>query len=362
LALTRITDNTHSEDITMSETAPTDHYQAIDELGASPLWQYYGELFLPEPRQRAVPHLWSYRALRPHMLHFADTLSMQEAERRVLMLVNPGMTEPPATVNSLYAGIQIILPGETAQAHRHTANAFRFVIEGEGAYTTVNGERVHMSPGDLLLTPGWHWHDHQHEGTGPMMWLDGLDYPLINDLEAGFFQLYDQRSQPAQHPDDLSRRQFVHGRLNPLWLRPDTVNSPIGNYPWAETEKALAEVGDDADGSEYDGVLMEYTNPHTGGPVMPTLSCRISRLRPGFSGAAHRHTSSTIYHVVRGAGRTEVDGTVLEWGDKDTFAVPGWAAHRHANASAGTDAVLMSYTNEPVHRALGLYREEHVKL
>ncbi|WP_166351741.1 cupin domain-containing protein [Phytoactinopolyspora limicola] len=341
-------------------TPAVDHYEAVKALGTSPLWQYFGELFAEAPKNQAVPYVWNYQALRPHMLHFAGALSLEEAERRVLMLVNPGMTEPPATVNSLYAGIQIILPGETAQAHRHTANAFRFIIEGEGAYTTVNGERVHMRPGDLLLTPGWHWHDHYHEGDGPMMWLDGLDYPLINALEAGFFQLYGQRSQPAERPDDISHRQFIHGRLNPLWIQPDPVNSPIGNYPWTETERALASIGDDADGSRYDGVLLEYTNPHTGGPVMPTISCRIARLRPGFNGAAHRHTSSTVYHVVSGSGRTEVDGEVLEWGEKDVFAIPGWVGHRHINGSRSDDVLLMSYTNEPVHRALGIYREEHL--
>lgn len=336
------------------------HYEAIQYLGASPLWRYYGEIFRSEPKSRAIPYVWKYQQLRPHMMHFADALSLEEAERRVLMLVNPGMQEPPATVNSLYAGIQIILPGETAQAHRHTSNAFRFIIEGEGAYTTVNGERVHMRPGDLLLTPGWHWHDHYHEGDGPMMWLDGLDYPLTNALEAGFFELYHERAQPSETPDDLSSRQFIHGRLNPTWLPADTLNSPIGNYPWAETERAFAGIGDDAVGSRYDGIMLEYTNPNTGGPVMPTISCRISLLRPGFSGLPHRHTSATIYHVVAGEGRTEVDGEVLTWGPKDIFAVPGWSTHRHLNASRSHEALLMSYTNEPVLKALGMFREEAV--
>jgi gentisate 1,2-dioxygenase len=337
-----------------------DSYQAIENLGAFPLWQYYGELFRTEPKSRAVPYVWKYRDLRPHMLHFSESLSLKQAERRVLMLVNPGLREPPATVSSLYAGIQVILPGETAQAHRHTANAFRFVIEGEGAYTTVNGERVHMRPGDLLLTPGWHWHDHHHAGDGPMMWLDGLDYPLINALEAGFFELYHQHTQPPETPDDLSSRQFIHGRLNPTWLPANATNSPIGNYPWAETEKAFAGINDDATGSRYEGIMLEYTNPHTGGPVMPTMSCRIARLPAGFDGRAHRHTSSTIYHVVDGHGQTEVDGEFLDWGPKDIFAVPGWTAHRHRNGSRSEHAHLMSYTDEPVHRALGVFREEAV--
>ncbi|MFC7550774.1 cupin domain-containing protein [Plantactinospora sp. GCM10030261] len=334
-----------------------DAYDAIAKLGTAPLWRYFGDLFAAEPRSRAVPVLWSYAALRPHLLHFAEVLSLEEAERRVLMLVNPGLPDPPATTNNLYAGIQVILPGETAQAHRHSSGAFRFIIEGDGAYTTVNGERVHMHPGDLLLTPGWHWHDHAHEGDGPMLWLDGLDFPLVNTMEAGFFELYGERTQKAEVPDDISSRQFVHGRLTPAWDPHPSPNSPIGNYPWAETARAFDAIADDAVGSDSDGVLLEYTNPWTGGPVMPTIGCRVARLRPGFRGVPRRQTPSTIYHVVRGTGSTTVDGQRLEWGPKDVFAVPGWATYEHVNEAHG-DAILFSYTDAPVLTALGLYREE----
>jgi gentisate 1,2-dioxygenase len=336
-----------------------DPYVAMGKLGASPLWRHKGDLFLPQPKSQAVPYVWRYEALRPYALHFADTLSIEDAERRVLMLVNPGMRDTSATVNSLYAGIQVILPGETAQAHRHTSNAFRFIIEGRGAYTTVNGERVHMHPGDLLLTAGWHWHDHDHEGEGPMMWLDGLDFPLINSLEVGFFELYNERAQKPSVPDDLSSRQFIHGRLNPAWHTERTLSSPIGNYPWAETERAFEAIADRATGSDVEGVLLEYTNPFTGGPVLPTMNCRISRLRPGFHGAVQRHTPSMIFHVRSGQGHTEVDGHRLEWSPGDIFAIPGWAAYRHVNASSTEDTILFSYTNEPVLRALGLYRQEY---
>jgi gentisate 1,2-dioxygenase len=343
--------------IQTSEQASLDAYAAIQQLGAAPLWRYQRNLFPAEPKSKAIPFVWRYAELRPYLLYFAQALSLKEAERRVLMLVNPGLQEPPATVSTLYAGIQIILPGETAQAHRHTAGAFRFIIEGAGAYTTVNGERVHMHPGDLLLTPGWNWHDHAHEGEGPMIWLDGLDYPLVNMLETGFFELYNERLQPATHPDDSSTHQFLHGRLNPVWAEPQGQNSPIGNYRWEETEKAFAAIADEATGSDFDGVILEYTNPWTGGPVMPTTSCRIARLRPGFHGRAHKHTSNTIYYVVRGEGATIVDGTRLEWGEHDTFVVPAWASHEHINVSNTGDAMLFVDTDEPVMRALGLYRE-----
>jgi gentisate 1,2-dioxygenase len=333
-----------------------DSYAKLRELSAAPLWRYYGNLFPAEPVNHAQPHVWHYAQLRPHALHFTEALSLEEAERRVLMLVNPGLPDPPATVNTLFAGIQIIMPGETAQAHRHAAGAFRFIIEGDGAHTTVDGERVRMNPGDLLLTPGWHWHDHTHVGDGPMMWLDGLDYPLVNKLDAGFFELFSTRMQPVTSPDDLSTRQFLHGRLNPAWEPRSTQISPIGNYPWEETSRALDAIADDAEGSDSEGVLLEYTNPWTGGAVLPTIGCRIARLRGGFSGRPRQHTASTIYHVVSGEGSTVVGDRTLEWTEKDVFAVPGWASYRH-QVRPGGDAVLFSYTDEPALRSLGLYRE-----
>jgi gentisate 1,2-dioxygenase len=339
-----------------------DAYATVAQLSAAPLWRHYGNLFSAEPVNRARPHVWPYARLRPLAVHFCRTLSLAEAERRVLMLVNPALTNPPATVNTLFAGIQVIMPGETAQAHRHTAGAFRFVIEGEGAYTTVNGQRVHMHPGDLLLTPGWHWHDHSHQGDGPMMWLDGLDYPLVNSLDAGFFELYDQRMQPPTSPDDLSSRQFLHGRLNPVWARPTGVApavSPVGNYTWAETERALSGIADDADGSAAEGILLEYTNPWTGGPVLPTIGCRVARMPAGFTGLPRQQTASTIYHVVSGSGSTTVGEQRLDWSEHDVFCVPGWLPYRH-RVEAGTDAVLFSFTDEPVLRSLGLYRENWI--
>jgi gentisate 1,2-dioxygenase len=346
------------DDLTGDDMTGDGAYREMAELGVGALWRHLGNLFTTEPISRAVPFHWSYRALRPYMLHFAGALSIEEAQRRVLMLVNPGLREQSATATGLYAGIQVILPGEQAQAHRHTSNAFRFIIEGSGAYTTVAGERVHMHPGDLLLTPGWRWHDHYHEGDGPMMWLDGLDFPLVNALDTGFFELYPETAQPASVPDGLSSRQFIHGRLNPAWVSERTVSSPIGNYPWVETQRAFESIADSAAGSAVDGVLLEYTNPWNGGPVLPTMSCRIQRLAPGFRGAARRHTAATILHVVRGEGTTVVDGEEFHWAEHDVLTVPSWASYQHVNSSRSAAAVLFSYTNEPVVRALGLYWEQ----
>lgn len=289
------------------------HYAALAQLSVAPLWRRYGELMPPEPVRRAEPHLWRYAQLRPQALHFSEALDMAEAERRVLMLVNPALTDPPATVNTLFAGIQVLMPGETAQAHRHAAGAFRFVIEGSGAHTTVDGERVPMSPGDLVLTPGWAWHDHTHRGEVLMTWLDGLDYPLVNALNAGFFEPYGQHLQPVTEPEDISSRQLLHGRLNPVWQRPHPGVSPIRNYRWAETERALSGIADDAEGSAAEGVQLEYTNPWTGGPAgrrCPPSAAGSAGCAPGSPAgrAATPRARSTTWYPARGARRSATPG------------------------------------------------------
>lgn len=333
-------------------------YADVERIGAAPLWRFYGNLFPKEPVSKAVPFLWRYNEIRELLSYFTSVMSLQEAERRVLMMVNPGLKDPPATLTTLFAGIQSILPGETARPHRHSAAAFRFILEGEGASTTVNGEPVPMRPGDLLLTPGWHWHDHLHSGDVPMYWLDGLDYPLVNLIEAGFFEHFEGESQPKTIPAGLSSRRFTHGRLNPAWETSAGPNSPIGNYSWDQTRAAFEAIGQDVEGSDTDGVILDYVNPWTGGPVMPTIACRIARLRAGFAGRWRRTTANTIFTVVEGEGSTTVGDQTFTWSRGDTFAVPSWTRYQHTNASPRQAASLFSFTDEPVRRSLGLFREE----
>jgi gentisate 1,2-dioxygenase len=213
-----------------------------------------------------------------------------------------------------------------------------------------------MRPGDMVLTPNWAWHDHGNESDGPMIWLDGLDIPLVNKLDVPFFETPGEDRQELTEADDASMHAYALGRLNPGWKTWDKRYAPIVNYPWAQTERVLAETARDTDGSPADGVLFRYTNPLDGGPPLPTMGCSVQLLKPGTHTDAHRHTSSAVYHVVRGHGRSIVDGVELAWGPRDTFAVPGWAVHEHVNAGDG-DAVLFSFTDEPVLRALDLYRE-----
>jgi gentisate 1,2-dioxygenase len=264
----------------------------------------------------------------------AELVGTQEAERRVLVLTNPATPGLWAT-NTLSANIQVVMPGEIARSHRHTAAALRMVIESRGGYTAVNGERLAMLPGDLVLTPNWTWHDHANDSDAPMIWLDGLDSGLIRMLEATFYETYPNETQPVGDEPSLSP-----------W-----------RYPYIEARAALDKQAAGGHSDPFDGVILEYTNPVTGGAVMPTIGCYLQLLRPGDHTRAHRHTSNTAYHVIEGQGFTIVGDTRLDWEDKDVFVVPTWMFHEHVNTGR-RDAVLFSHTDAPIMRALGLWREE----
>ncbi|HWP60775.1 MAG TPA: cupin domain-containing protein [Candidatus Acidoferrales bacterium] len=348
----------------MSKTAPSNEgaidaasfYAEVKRLHLRPLWLQGGRA----PHKLAVPYLWKWPELRERMLRAAEIVSAQDVERRVLGLINPGLEESGrfATTPNLVAAIQLIMPGETAVAHHHTPAALRIIIEGEGAYTCTDGERCWMEPGDLILTPAWSYHDHKNEGTGPMIWLDGLDVPLIDAMDTFFFELYPgKRSQPIDKPDEISLKRFPAPGLRQAGLRWRKAYSPLTKYSWRNTIRALNEMSS-SDASPYDDLRLEYFNPHTGGPVMPTIGCYAQKLRAGTRTKKHRHSSAAIYHAFRGAGQTIVEGQRFDWTAGDILAIPGWHWHEHVNASRTEDAILLSYTDEPLLESLGIHREE----
>ena len=334
-------------------------YRQLEKQSIEPLWHVLGDAAPKEPKVLSVPHLWAWRDIRPNMMRAGDLVTPQEAERRVLMLINPAFKSTTfRTVGQIYAGIQLIMPGEIADSHRHTPNAQRFIIEGEGAYTAVEGERTVMSKGDFVLTPGWTWHDHGNQSTKPMIWLDGLDLPFAISLDANFFEDYvdgDGHMQPIHRQEDDSHHRWGRS-LRPTWEQPALGQaSPILNYRWAASRDALHALREE-EGSPFDGIILQYTNPTSGGPTLPTISAYLQLLRKGEHTRSHRHTSSTIYHVAEGEGRSLVGDVEFKWVEGDTFVVPSWAAHEHE--SAGGEAVLFSYSDRPVINAFGFYREE----
>jgi gentisate 1,2-dioxygenase len=263
----------------------------------------------------------------------AELVGTAQAERRVLRLSNPNLSGVAS--NTLVANIQIVMPGEIARAHRHSGAALRLIIEGRGGYTVVNGERVPRSPGDLVLTPNWSWHDHANDTDAPMIWLDGLDTPLVRMLEAGFYEEYHQDRQELGPP----------------------VNASEWHYPMSEMRAALQRMAAATTGAAGEGIILEYTNRRTGGPVMPTIACHMQMLRPGEKIEARRRVCCTNYHVVEGAGYSVVGDQRLDWHDKDVFTVPTWTFYEHVN-SGDRPAFLFSFSDAPVMKALSLYRDE----
>lgn len=331
-------------------------YQAVDQKHLIPLWQVTRRLLPSEPKTKVLPYLWRWPELRRLANRAAELVPIERGgERRVLGLVNPGLGGKLAATHTLWAAVQIVLPGEVAPCHRHTAAAIRFIIEGDRGYTNINGDKCVMSRGDLVLTPNWSWHDHGCESDQPTIWMDGLDLPLVGDLDAVFFEFYPTTQQPIVQVN-ASERRFSGPHLKPTWEKPEGVSSPLLNYKWEPTYQALKKIGEEAN-SPFDDICFEYLNPFTGGTVLPTIGCYIQMIRPRVHTQAHRQVASAVYHVFEGRGYSVISGKRFDWEQGDFFVVPTWSWHEHVNESR-EEAILFSIQDAQVMKALGLYREE----
>jgi gentisate 1,2-dioxygenase len=313
-----------------------------------------------------VPQLWPWSAIYSCLMESGDVVKLggidDAAKRRTVQLINPALTDRKATSRTLQMSIQLVKPGERAECHRHSAAALRFVVEGDGTgYTTVEGEEMRMEPGDLVLTPNWTWHDHFNAGKNNIVWLDVLDSHLARYLDAGFEENYGEGpAQPIVKPDGYCKQKY--GAVRP---RAAIVgNAALAyNYKWRDTLHTLDEVASAGERDPHDGVLLEYAHPLTGGATMPTIGCWVQLIPPGETTQLHRHTSSTIYHVVQGQGATSVGKSrtatqEFAWGARDCLFVPSWNWHRFENQSKKEPAILFSVTDRPVLESLGLFREE----
>ncbi|HXG51443.1 MAG TPA: cupin domain-containing protein [candidate division Zixibacteria bacterium] len=319
-----------------------------------------------EPKPELKPFLWRWPVIYSCLMESGEVVRLghvdEAAKRRTVQLVNPGIAAQKATSRTLQMSVQLVKPGERAECHRHTPAALRFVVEADGrGYTTVEGERMLMEPGDLILTPNWTWHDHYNPGDKPMIWLDVLDIHLVNHLDANFQENYGEGpAQPVTRPDGYCRQRL--GAIRPRAGKVGGGALPY-TYKWRDALKALNELSAAGAADPHDGILLEYANPLTGGPTLPTIGCWIQMLRPGEETRPHRHTSSTIYHVVQGEGVTTVGekkgaGEDLGWETRDCFFVPSSKWHRFKNRSRKEPAIIFSVTDRPVLESLGLYRHE----
>jgi gentisate 1,2-dioxygenase len=358
------------------QSAPGERSQLSRDAKALHLvefWEQRADVELRQPRNTVKPYRWQWADIEPRLRLASRTVPIEECERRALVFANPGLDGKPYITNTLFAAYSLYNPGERAPVHRHTPSASRFVLDGDGGFTVVEGEKLRMARGDLVLTPTGTWHDHGNDGSEAVIWVDVLNVPLVESLNATIFEFdyfedADQSNtgapikrnlQTVRFPDAHSTKLYSTGGIKPLFVshrRGPTEHSPMFIYKWDQTRAALEAMRDYA-GSPCDGILFEYVDPTTGGAVMPTMSFRCQMLRPGEHTMAHRKMASHVYCVLEGEGFTQVGDQRLDWKRNDVFAVPGWAWHEHKNLGGG-NAFLYSVTDEPTMRKLGLFREE----
>ena len=332
-------------------------YEQIGRQNLAPLWERIKGLVPRAPQPAAMPAHWKYSEVRASLLQAGVLLSAEEAERRVLILENPGLAGKSQITGSLFSGLQLLMPGEKAHAHRHTASALRLFLEGSSAYTAVNGERTVMARGDFVITPGWTWHDHGNEGAEPVIWLDGLDVPIVNLFDTSFAEGSEETRIPVSRPEGDCEARYGGAML------PDTsdgasaisLSSPLLNYRYARARESLSATQRNGPIDACHGVKLRYVNPLTGGPAMPTMSAALQLLVAGFQTAPYRSTDGTVFVVVEGKGRSEIGGAKFDWTESDVFVAPSWATQRH---HAGTETVLFSFSDRAAQEKLGIWREE----
>jgi gentisate 1,2-dioxygenase len=332
-----------------------DLYRRMDKHNLAPLWEVLHNLIPNEPATPCKPALWKYRDARPYLMESGKLITAKEAIRRVLILENPGMRGESCITQSLYAGLQLILPGEIAPSHRHSQSALRFIVEGTGAYTAVDGERTTMKPGDFIITPSWTWHDHGHPGSEPVVWMDGLDIRIVQAFAAQFHEVFPEEVQPVSRSEGSSVARFG-ANMKPVGATPPFgKTSPIFNYPYDQARDALATMSKDQDPDACLGWKMEYINPTTGGHAMPTIAAFLQLLPKGFKTQPYRCTDGTIYSVVEGTGKATIGTEKYEFEPRDTFVVPSWTP---LAMEAKSEVVLFSFSDRPGQEAMGLWREK----
>ncbi len=313
-----------------TSTQREEFYRRLKRKNAAPLWGSLADLVLAQPRPGCVPALWRYDEIRPLLMESGGLITAEEADRRVLMIENPGLKGVPQITQSLYAGLQLVMPGEITETHRHAASALRFVIEGDGAYTSVNGVKITMHPGDFILTPSWTWHDHGNATNAPVVWMDGLDIPIVNMMDTSFAEHYPGGTQQVLREESQTRFSF----------------------PYARSRKTLEQLYKAGQADAWHGVRLHYGDE---AGTMPTIDAWLRLLPAGFRTKQYRSTDAAVFCVTEGHGQSRIGNTTLAWAPHDIFMAPSWEFVAH---EAKDEAVLFSFSDRPLQRMLGLWREE----
>jgi gentisate 1,2-dioxygenase len=337
-------------------------YRGFESELLVPLWTEIDDLMPTAPRSKAMPHLWRWGRLQPMAERAGELVPVgRGGERRAIALANPGLGGRPFATPTLWAAIQYLNPGEDAPVHRHTQNAFRFVVEGEGVWTVVNGDPVAMRRGDFLLTPGWNFHGHHNDTDQPMAWIDGLDIPFVHYTDTAFFEFGPDEVSTRETPErSRAERLWSYPGLRPLSRLEPQHNSPIPAYRWEYTDRALSEqlaLEDEGYRAtvEPGHAAVRYTNPTTGGDVMPTIRAEFHRIRAGHRTAGRREVGSAVFQVFSGEGTVTLGDVEHRVGTGDLFVVPSWVT---LSVQAETDLDLFRFSDTPIFERLHQDRVE----
>jgi gentisate 1,2-dioxygenase len=347
-------------------------YRGFEQEMLVPLWTEIGDLMPAHPRSRAVPHLWSWDRLVRLAEEAGDLVPVgRGGERRAIALANPGLGGRPFATPTLWAAIQYLMPGEDAPEHRHTQHAFRFVVEGSGVWTVVGGDAVPMNRGDFLPQAGWSWHAHHNATDRPMAWIDGLDIPFQYGTDAQFFELgRDEISEVERVSPVRSRSERIWGHpgLRPVGVAHGAAGTPLLSYKWEHTDRALAaQLAVESEGFagtvEPGHAAVRYTDPATGGDVLPTIRAELHRVVRGVETAPVRETGSSVYQVFDGSGTVAVGDRTWSVSRGDLFVVPSWLPFSARSEAGTTDSDsgaldLFRFSDAPVFEALRLDRQE----
>ncbi len=338
------------------------YYEDLAKYETGALWTIANDIEPWEPTPKSMPVLWRNSDLREQVLRSIELVRPEDAGRRVVYLRNPKRQDVSAACGWLFSGIQVMKPGERAGAHRHAASALRFIMEGEGAYTIVDGHRMDLGGNDFVITPSGTWHEHGVSEDGKIsMWQDGLDIPLTNCLEANFYEVHPNDYQSTNIPLNDGPLSWGGPGLRPEMDKWDKPYSPLMKFAWEPTYEALQNYAKVTDGSPYDGVIMRYVNPQTGDNPMLTMGAHMQMLRPAEHTKAHRHTGNVIYHVAKGEGYSVIGGKRFNWKKNDIFCAPAWTWHEHGNTQDRDDSCLFSFNDFPTMEKLGFYAEQSLE-
>ena len=345
-------------DLGKLEDLPLAYRQDLTRQNLVPLWpSLRGVMPAGTPRPHTRATCWSYSAIKPLLLQAGELTPIEKAERRVLVLANPGHgLEKMQASPAIYLGMQLLLPGEWAPSHRHTPNAVRMVVEGTGAWTTVEGEKCIMERGDLILTPTGLWHEHGHDGDAPVVWLDVLDLPLVYYLEASYHVNGARVKGGEAAPETAKSHAGV--APSPAFARRNKPY-PLLRYPWRDVRVALETMAH----TQVESVQITYINPETGADAQNILGYYALMLRPGQKLSLPVRSTAAVFHVIEGAVEVEIGvGTVANTSAKcfdlheaDTCCAPGYTPVRLANRETDRPSFLFMADEAPLQRKLGIY-------